>query len=81
MLPVQSRKSRAVDCAVFAPAAHSELTVGRGGGCINQSRTLWSLLPMSSACFMSGENLRQRKSLIREQNNAICSIEADEHAK
>ena len=74
-------ESRAVDCVVFTPAAHSELPVGRGGGCINQSRTLWSLPPMSSACFMSGENLRQRKSLIREQNNAICSIEADEHAK
>ena len=50
-------------------------------GRINQSRTLWSLPPVSSACFMSGENLRQRKSLIREQNNAVCGTEADEHAR
>lgn len=50
-------------------------------GRINQSRTLWSLPPVSSACFMSGEKLRQRKSLIREQNHAVCGTEADEHAK
>ena len=33
---------------------------------MKQSRTLWSLPPMSSACFLSVERLRQRVSLIRE---------------